>query len=117
VWPLVRLNHRTDAHEANEHSGGLTRGRGISSSVLARWTTGMVYMLNICEEVERFCGIHCATSEQYVHMRPSQIIRDSNDAEKLKSCFHLHPQFPVAKDIVSISSGIVGGAEVNCYMA
>jgi hypothetical protein len=77
----------------------------------------MVYMLNICEEVERFCGIHCATSEQYVHMRPSQIIRDSNDAEKLKSCFHLHPQFPVAKDIVSISSGIVGGAEVNCYMA
>lgn len=49
----------------------LTQGRGISSSVIARWLEGMVYMLNICEEVERFCDISCSTGEQHIDMRMS----------------------------------------------
>jgi hypothetical protein len=28
--------------------GGLTRGRGITDTVLTRWTLGMIYLQNIC---------------------------------------------------------------------
>lgn len=97
--------------------GGLTQGRGISDSVLARWTTGMVFMVNICEELESFCRISCPTGEQHVDMRPSRIIRDNNDVEKLKTWFALHPPFPKTDSLLSISSGLLAGPEINCHTA
>lgn len=52
-----------------------------------RWQGGQqeVFMVNICEELESFCSITCATGEQHVHMRPSRIIRDNSYVEKLKN--------------------------------
>lgn len=97
--------------------GGLTHGRGISNSVLSRWTGGAVYMLNICEQLERFWGISCITPEQHVDMRPTQIKRDTADVEKLNNWFSTHPPFPFTDKILSISSGIVGGPEINCHLA
>lgn len=38
--------------------GGLTRGRGITDTVLTRWTLGMIYLQNICSEVEDFCTVN-----------------------------------------------------------
>jgi len=46
--------------------GGLTRGRGMTDSVLSRWTLGMVYLNNICHEVETYCEVTTATTEQDV---------------------------------------------------
>lgn len=97
--------------------GGLTHGRGISNSVLARWTEGMVYMLNICEGHEIFWNVSCTTTEQHTDMRPARIERDSKDAEKLKSWLNVRTPFPFNEKILSICSGVVGGAEVNCHMA
>lgn len=97
--------------------GGLTHGRGISSSVLARWSIGMVSMLNICEEVERFTGTATLTSEQHVDMRAARIVRDTADTEKLKIWFNTHPPFPITDRLVSIYSGIVGGPDINCHLA
>ncbi|GBN24092.1 hypothetical protein AVEN_4049-1 [Araneus ventricosus] len=54
-------------------SGGLTRGRRITESVLTRWTLGMIHFHNICEEFEKYCNITSMTSEQHVDMRPSRI--------------------------------------------
>ncbi|KAG8240080.1 hypothetical protein J437_LFUL019652 [Ladona fulva] len=62
--------------------GRLTHGQGISSSVLARWTVGMVYMLNICKEVEFFCNISSSMGE-HIDTTGSQIIRDDAHVEKL----------------------------------
>lgn len=47
-------------------SGGLTHGRGITDSVLTRWTLGMAHMQNICDEIEAFCNVQSETSEQHV---------------------------------------------------
>lgn len=97
--------------------GGLTHGRGISSSVLSRWTGGMVFMLNICESLETFWDISCTTSEQHVDMRTAQIERDTSDVEKLQHYFDIHPPFPLTNKLLSISSGIVGAPEINCHVA
>ncbi|KMQ84207.1 hypothetical protein RF55_18201 [Lasius niger] len=43
--------------------GGLTHGRGISNSVLTMWTLGMVFLHNVCDEIEKFCGISIETTE------------------------------------------------------
>lgn len=113
---MVRFDHRTSVDEVNEKPG-LTHGRGISSSVLSRWTGGMVFMLNICESLERFWDISCTTSEQHVDMRAAQIERDTSDVEKLKHYLDIHPPFPLTDKLLSISSGIVGAPEINCHMA
>ncbi|GBN07637.1 hypothetical protein AVEN_228394-1 [Araneus ventricosus] len=49
----------------------LTRGRGITESVLTRLALGMIHLHNICEEIEKYCNITLVTSEQHVDMRPS----------------------------------------------
>lgn len=64
-------------------SGGLTQGRGITDSVITLWTLGMVYLHNVCDEVEKFCGISLETTEQHVDMRNSRIIRDNANLKKL----------------------------------
>lgn len=97
--------------------GGLTHGRGISSSVLSRWTGGVVLMLNICESLETFWDISCTTSEQHVNMRAAQIERTTIDVEKLKYYFDIHPPFPLTNKLLSISNGIVGAPDINCHMA
>ncbi|GBN80136.1 hypothetical protein AVEN_133765-1 [Araneus ventricosus] len=96
-----------------ESSGGLTRGRGITESVLMRWTLGMIHLHNVCEKVEKYCNITSVTSEQHVDMRPSRIARDNEDVEKLMQRFSQHIPFPIYDVLMSISSGVVGTADVN----
>ncbi|GBM16783.1 hypothetical protein AVEN_9374-1 [Araneus ventricosus] len=98
-------------------SGGLTRGRGITESVLTRWTLGMIHLHNICEEVEKYCNITSVTSEQHVDMRPSRIARDNEDVEKLMQWFSQHIPFPINDVLMSISIGVVGTADVNCHLS
>ncbi|GBM78082.1 hypothetical protein AVEN_132223-1 [Araneus ventricosus] len=74
-------------------SDELARGRGITGSVLTRWTFGMIHLYNICEEVEKYCNITSVTSEQYVDMRPSLIARDNEDVEKFMQWFSKHIPF------------------------
>ncbi|GBL81247.1 hypothetical protein AVEN_143575-1 [Araneus ventricosus] len=100
-----------------KNSGGLTRGRGITESVLIRWTLGMIHLHNICEEVEKYCNIISVTSEQHVDVRPSRIALDIEDVEKVMQWFSQHIPFPINDVLMSISSGVVGTADVNCHLS
>lgn len=53
---------------------------------------------------------------EHVDMRPSQIIRDNADVDKLKSWFILHPPLLVTDKLSSISSGVVESDYSNCHM-
>ncbi|GBO35595.1 hypothetical protein AVEN_267063-1 [Araneus ventricosus] len=97
--------------------GGLTCGRGITESVLTRWTFGMIHLHNICEEVEKYCNIISVTSEQHVDMRSFRIARDNENVEKLMQWFSQHIPFPINDALMSISSGVVGTADVNCHLS
>ncbi|GBM57565.1 hypothetical protein AVEN_97673-1 [Araneus ventricosus] len=103
--------------KTTKSSSGLTRSPGITESVLIRWTLGMIHLLNICEEVEKYCNITSVTSEQHVDMRPSRIARGNENVYKLMQWFSQHIPFPINHVLMSISSGVVGTADVNCHLS
>ena len=63
-------------------SGGLTRGRGITESTLAKWVCALPLCIPLCTAVEEFAGSHTESSEQHSkasdhqHLRPAQQARD-----------------------------------------
>lgn len=64
-------------------SGGLTHGRGISDSTLAKWILTMPVLIDVTESLQKFCNINFATSEQHVDSRSSRLSRDTDDLNKL----------------------------------
>ena len=44
-------------------SGGLTHGRGMTDSVLAKWILGMPTTLDITEKIEEYCDVAYSTAE------------------------------------------------------
>ena len=53
-------------------TGGLTEGRGISASTIAKWVHSMPATSRIVGAVEAFSGVKGVTSEQHVELRESR---------------------------------------------
>ncbi|KAJ8878972.1 hypothetical protein PR048_019576 [Dryococelus australis] len=51
--------------------GGLTRGRGMSDSVLAKWVEGAHTATAICSSLEVFADVHFMSGKQHVDFRVS----------------------------------------------
>ena len=62
-------------------------------------------------------GLYFQTSEQHIDLRESQILRNDGDLIKLSEWFSVHDPFPTTKEIMSIGTGIIGSAAINCYAA
>lgn len=98
--------------------GGVMRsGRGVKESVINKWIQGMPTAYHLCENMEKFCDVQTQTSEQHIELRNSRSQRDGSDVFKMVKWFEQHPPFPKLEDLVSISSGIVGGEDINCFKA
>jgi len=98
-------------------SGGLTSGRGFKSSVLIRWLLGTPIASAINDQVEKLANTFNFTSEQHVDQRDSRIKTDTENAEKLSGWLKVHNPFPELKELISISTGVVGNEKVNCHKA
>lgn len=98
-------------------SGGLTRGRGITDSVLTKWICGSPAGTAICTSLEEFAGSAFAGEEQHVDFRDSRQKRDTLDRAKIREWFNDHPPFPEINSLMSLSTGIVGNSSVNCHQA
>lgn len=98
-------------------SGGLTSGRGFKSSVLIRWLLGTPIASAINDQVEKLANTFNFTSEQHVDQRDSRIKTDTEHAEKLSGWLKVHNPFPELKELISISTGVVGNEKVNCHKA
>ncbi|GBN80878.1 hypothetical protein AVEN_177202-1 [Araneus ventricosus] len=97
--------------------GGLAYGRGVKESVLSKWTLGIVFLHNICDEIEKFCNVAFSSSEQHVEMRSPWVNRDNDDVKKLMDWLCKHPPFPEVKDIMLISNGVIRDEKINCHMS
>ncbi|CAK1580968.1 unnamed protein product [Parnassius mnemosyne] len=98
-------------------SGGLTRGRGITDSVLAKWVCGSPGCTAICTSLEEFAEVVFASGEQHVDFRQSRQQRDSRDRAKIREWFSEHPPFPKLNSLISLSTGVLGNSKVNCHQA
>ncbi|GBO28443.1 hypothetical protein AVEN_103963-1 [Araneus ventricosus] len=97
--------------------GGLTHGRGVSDSILARWTQGMTALQHICDGIEKFCGVDLTSSDQHLKISDSRVHRDNYDCRKMVEWFKQYNPFPENSNLISISTGVVGDSRINCHMA
>lgn len=93
---------------------GFTHGRGLPGSDLAKSILTMIILVEVCNEMEDFCGVSFTTSEQHVDSREYRI---KSDFHKLLTFFVKYDPFPETENIKSIFSGVIGGEKVNCYRA
>lgn len=95
--------------------GGLTRGRGLTDSVLAKWVSAMPECSKISDAAETFTGSKTTFSEQHVELRDSREVRDLRDINKLLEWLQIHSPFDVTTtELVSLSSGVIATKEINC---
>ena len=100
-------------------SGGMTHGRGITDSSLAKWVHALPRCVPICNELEQFTGVHTGTSEQHKDLRQSTRSRDNKDKCIFVEWLQAHPPFAGYETdrLVSLSTGIVADPSVNCDKA
>ena len=100
-------------------SGGMTRGRGISDSSLMAWVHALPYNIPICDALEDFTGVHGKTSEQHKDLRSCNTSRDQSDYIIFQEWLRSHSPFAYCEHdaVVSVSTGIVADATVNCDCA
>ena len=74
-------------------SGGLTRGRSISPSTIAKWGQSMPAASSVINAMETFSGVVCVTSEQHVDLRESNQRRDHADTATSVTWLNMHSPF------------------------
>jgi len=97
--------------------GGLSRGRGMSESVVSTWCLSMHKLAAIHQAMSKLTNHQHQTSEQHVEMRVSRIERDLADQEKVLAWFEDHPPFSSSvENLISISNGMTATKEskINC---
>ena len=97
--------------------GGLSRGRGMTDSVISTWCLSMHRLAAIHQSMSKLTDHHSQSSEQHVETRTSRIERDSEDQRKVKTWFEEHPPFSSnVENLVSISNGLTATKEskINC---
>lgn len=98
-------------------SGGMTRGRGITNSTLAKWLQATVTSNSICSSLEQFGGVYFMSGDQHVDLLLSRQRRNQEDRKKLYVWCTAHYPFPNTEKLMSLSTGIVGSSDVNCHLA
>lgn len=95
--------------------GGVTRGRGITDSVLIRWIISSVALVDVVDNIENFTNVHYEPSEQHVDFSKARVTRDAADMMKMDSFFDHHNPFPQTDKLISIATGVVGDTSINCH--
>ena len=95
----------------------LKHGRGVTPSVVARYLFTMPSALNVMECLENYCRLKSSNSEQHVDLSNSRIERDKNDINEFITWLQNHNPFNHPDGLVSLSTGIVGGPDIDCHKA
>lgn len=97
--------------------GGLTRGRGVTESVLLSWIHSMHGCASVHNSMTELTNLQHKTSEQHVELGRSRIKRDNSDLEKLDQWFNTYnPFLENESSLKSIFSGLTSCDEdnINC---
>lgn len=77
-----------------------------------------MHMHDTCE-VYKFCGIQFSTSHEHVDARDSRINRVTDYIliiyDHILYDHNCHEPFPYQDSIMSVSTGAIGGNNINCY--
>ncbi|KAJ8885063.1 hypothetical protein PR048_011259 [Dryococelus australis] len=115
VWSDMAIEQTLKCNMKSE--GGLTRGRGLSDSVLAKWAAGARAAIAICSSLKVFAAVHFMSGEQHIDFRVSRINRDDQNRGNPAQWLAHHPPFAVCDSIMYLSTGVTGNSNINCYRA
>ncbi|GFW34577.1 uncharacterized protein TNCV_952061 [Trichonephila clavipes] len=90
---------------------------GATESVVYKRIRGVIYSQDIIEGIEHFCNISFNKSHQHSDSTDASKDRDDIDVKLLVDFFIQHSPFPDADAIISITTGITGDKDINCYDA
>ena len=68
-------------------------------------------------QIENFCGIEFATTEQHVDAWMSRIQKDNLHVQKFEEWLSTYDPFPVGDHFMSLSTGVIGGDNITCHNA
>lgn len=94
----------------------MTHGRGITDSTLAKWVHALPRCVPICDALEKFTSVHTVTSEQHKDLRSSTQAKYNRDHGVFTKWLQVHLPFAGYQpdSLVSIATGVVADASVNC---
>lgn len=81
-WSKVRTN--MDAYYASHMD------EASHMMFWTKWTLGMVYLHNVCDEIGSFCAVSITTTDKHVDMRQSRVTRDTAGLGKLNNWLLQH---------------------------
>lgn len=97
-------------------TGGLTHGRGVKDSTLARWVASMSVCTAVSRAIDDFVGIEAVVTDQHVELKSSRKDRDNKDFNKMIDWLNEHDPSKCT-EFLSISTRILAQPEVNCDKA
>ncbi|CAG5075387.1 Protein of unknown function [Cotesia congregata] len=95
----------------------LKHGRGVTPSVVARYLTCMPVSFAVMDGLESYCDLSFSTSEQHIDLTNSRLKKDNNDLMLMYNWILAHKPFEHRESLTSLSTGIVGGENINCHEA
>ncbi|CAH2009827.1 unnamed protein product [Acanthoscelides obtectus] len=95
----------------------LTHGRGVTRSVVSRYLLGMPCAVHVMQALEEYCNLETRNSEQHVDLGKGRKAWDAKDIASFVTWLKGHEPFKVREELISLSTGVVGGVEINCHMA
>lgn len=98
-------------------NGGLTRGRGMKTSTIAKYIKTVPVFATLAEQLESFCGLYSTSSDQQVDSRDSRIELDRQHLQLMREFLELNDPFVPRDCIMSIATGVKGDSSVNCHYA
>ncbi|KYM94341.1 hypothetical protein ALC62_15043 [Cyphomyrmex costatus] len=102
---------------------GLTHGRGTDDSDIAKWILSMPIFVDIFQSCQEYCKVAVfGVSEQHksdMHDDggPTRVKKDNTNFEKLKSWLQDNSPFSNTEQLVSLKTGIVADAKIDCNKA
>ncbi|GBO36429.1 hypothetical protein AVEN_70317-1 [Araneus ventricosus] len=84
-WSGIRSNQTIEQTlmKTMKSSGELTRGRGITESVLTRWTLGMMHLHNISEEVEKYSPVMVSGNGAPLEEKEFELDREVEESNEI----------------------------------
>jgi len=95
--------------------GGLTRGKGFSSSVRILWLQSMHSCAGIHNALSEITSNKHSSSDQHEEMGQTRIQRDFDDLQKVFQWFETNNPFDSNRvELQSLSTGLIADETINC---
>ncbi|KAK3924188.1 tRNA (guanine-N(7)-)-methyltransferase [Frankliniella fusca] len=116
VWTDMVIEQ--DLMRPMKSRGGLTRGRGLTESVVLQWIMSAPALLEVSAAVEELTGVYRASSEQHVELLDSRVEKDRRHLSFFTEWLRGHSPFADRDGgLQCVSTGKVALEEVNCDRA